>query len=398
MTPIEAFLPSATSWSLDWDGIDAAYPWIAALRGAAHDPVHHREGDVWTHTRMVVEELVADPEWRGLPDDLRLAAFAAALLHDVAKPATAKTEMVDGVERVHHHGHSRVGAVMARGILWRQDFEPRLREIACALIARHQVPFWCHEREYEDARRIVADQSLSSGNRLLAILARADARGRICDDRDMMELAVEEYRSIADRHECLDQPFPFAGERERFLYLSRRGELDPRYPIGGPSDRPELTVMSALPGAGKSTWIRTNADGRPVVSLDEIRRALRIDPSKPQGAVIEAGKEAAKEHLRANRSFVWDTTNVTRDMRERMIGLGVSYGFAIRIVALEAPHRELHRRNREREHPVPGEVIDRLVGKWEHPGLSECDRLEAPALGSAPETAQLPSPAWSPSP
>lgn len=380
MTAIADFLPSESAWSLDWDGIDAAYPWIRALRGAAHDPIHHREGDVWTHVRMVTEELVADSEWRGLPEDLRLASFAAALLHDVAKPATASAEIVDGVERIHHHGHSRAGAVMARGILWRQDFEPRLREIVCSLIARHQTPFWLHERDYEDARRIVAGQSLTSGNRLLAILARADARGRICDDRDMMELAVEEYRAIAAEHECLDAPFPFAGERERFLYLSRRGDLDPRFPIGAPGDRPEVVLMSALPGAGKSTWIARNAGDRPVISLDEIRRALRIGPEKPQGPVLEAGKEAAKAHLRAKTSFVWDTTGVTRDLREKMIGLAFDYGFAIRIVALEAPFRELLRRNREREHPVPTEVIERLVGKWDHPDLSECDQLDAPAL------------------
>jgi predicted kinase len=380
VTAIADFLPSDPSWSLDWDGIDAAYPWIRALRGAAHDPIHHREGDVWTHVRMVTEEIVADPEWRALPEDLRLASFAAALLHDVAKPATASAEIVDGVERIHHHGHSRAGAVMARGILWRQDFEPRLREIVCSLIARHQTPFWLHERDYEDARRIVAGQSLSSGNRLLAILARADARGRICDDRDMMELAVEEYRAIASEHECLDASFPFAGERERFLYLSRRGDLDPRFPIGAPGDRPEVVLMSALPGAGKSTWIARNAGDRPVISLDEIRRALRIGPEKPQGPVLEAGKEAAKAHLRAKTSFVWDTTGVTRDLREKMIGLAFDYGFAIRIVALEAPFRELLRRNREREHPVPTEVIERLVGKWDHPDLSECDRLDAPAL------------------
>lgn len=380
MTAIADFLPSESAWSLDWDGIDAAYPWIRALRGAPHDPIHHREGDVWTHVRMVTEELVADPEWRGLPEDLRLASFAAALLHDVAKPATASAEIVDGVERIHHHGHSRAGAVMARGILWKQDFEPRLREIVCSLIARHQTPFWLHERDYEDARRIVAGQSLTSGNRLLAILARADARGRICDDRDMMELAVEEYRAIAAEHECLDAPFPFAGERERFLYLSRRGDLDPRFPIGAPGDRPEVVLMSALPGAGKSTWIARNAGDRPVISLDEIRRALRIGPEKPQGPVLEAGKEAAKAHLRAKTSFVWDTTGVTRDLREKMIGLAFDYGFAIRIVALEAPFRELLRRNREREHPVPTEVIERLVGKWDHPDLSECDQLDAAAL------------------
>jgi hypothetical protein len=44
VTPVADLMPSAPDWRLDWDAVDAAYPWIRALRGAPHDPVHHKEG------------------------------------------------------------------------------------------------------------------------------------------------------------------------------------------------------------------------------------------------------------------------------------------------------------------------------------------------------------------
>jgi hypothetical protein len=38
--------------------------------------------------RMVLEELVADPAWRGLPATEAEIVYLAAVLHDVAKPST----------------------------------------------------------------------------------------------------------------------------------------------------------------------------------------------------------------------------------------------------------------------------------------------------------------------
>ncbi len=383
MTPIADFVPAGPSWSLDWDGIDAAYPWFRAMRGTPHDPVHHREGCPWTHSKMVVEALVADGEWRALPERERLVLFAAALLHDVAKPATAREEVVDGRLRITNRGHSRVGAVMARGILWHQGFEPSMREDVCSLVARHQAPFWIYERERDDALRILAGHSLAAGNRLLTILARADARGRICDDRDMLEYGVEEFARMAEEEGCLDGPFPFAGERERFLFLSGRAAIDPRYPMHDPGGRPELTLMSALPASGKTTWIRRNRPGVPVVSLDAIRERLRMPPDASKGHLMATAQEEAKGHLRAGRPFVWDATGLVRDLRSKVAGLGADYGFRVRIVALEATPGELRRRNAERPHPVPWDAIERMVGKWDHPDLAECEVLEAPALDGA---------------
>ena len=92
-------------------------------------------------------------------------------------------------------------------------------------------------------------------------------------------------------------------------------------------------------------------------------------------------RESAKTHLRRREPFVWDATNVTRDMRGRIVSLCHDYGFRIRMVALEAPVTELARRNREREQPVPDRVIDRLVDKWEFPGFDEATTRVWPAGG-----------------
>ena len=47
---------------LDWaDG----QPWARAMAACGQDAIWHAEGDVWTHTRLVVGELQRLPEWPG---------------------------------------------------------------------------------------------------------------------------------------------------------------------------------------------------------------------------------------------------------------------------------------------------------------------------------------------
>jgi hypothetical protein len=57
---INQFVPSGPSFIIDIKGINDAYPWFRNLRGSTQDPIHHAEGDVWTHTLMVCEEMDED--------------------------------------------------------------------------------------------------------------------------------------------------------------------------------------------------------------------------------------------------------------------------------------------------------------------------------------------------
>ena len=49
--------PAPPDWTVPWERIVAAYPWIRRLEGVPQDAAHHGEGDVATHTRMAAEAL-----------------------------------------------------------------------------------------------------------------------------------------------------------------------------------------------------------------------------------------------------------------------------------------------------------------------------------------------------
>lgn len=368
-------IPQPPGWSIDWDRIQDRLPFVAELAACPQDPRYHGEGDVWTHTRLVARALVDEPRWRDLPPARREALFLAALLHDLGKPATTREE--DG--RLTSPGHSRKGAHLAREWLWWEGASRALREQVAGLVALHTLPF--HLVEATDARVRILRASWTVGCGDLALLARADARGRQCADQDDLLDRVEWARQLAEEWGCGEGPFPFPSERARFQWF-RKPERDPLY---DPWDthRCQGVLMSGLPGAGKDTWIREHLAGWPVISLDQLREDLDIGPEEAQGPVVRAAWDQARDHLRARRDFIWNATNVTRATRSRLIDLFAAYDARIRIVALEQPPQRLLAWNRGRllsprggAAMVPEEVIRRLVARWEPPDWTEAHALE----------------------
>jgi predicted kinase len=363
MRVFEQLCPTAPAWAVPWDRIAAEFDWIRRLEGVPQDAVHHGEGDVAVHTRMAAEALAAQPEWRALPADERVRLFAAVLLHDVAKPDC--TRVIDG--RITAHGHSRRGDLAVRRILWELGAPRAWREHVAALVRHHQVPFWALERP--DLEQIVLRASLVTRNRDLAMLAHADITGRICGDLAEVLENIALFREYCADLGVLDSPWPFASDHARFMYFRTPGR-DPRY-AAYDDTRLTMTVLSGLPGVGKDTWIAAHAGDRPVVSLDAIRARLGISPADGQRAVAAAAHEEARVHLRARRDFIWNATNISRQHRDLCIGLGAAYHARVEIVALEAPRDTIRRQNASRDAPVPPAVIDRLIGKWEAPDLTE---------------------------
>ena len=154
-----------------------------------------------------------------------------------------------------------------------------------------------------------------------------------------------------------------------------RGEdRDPRYPAHDDT-RCEVVLMSGLPGCGKDHWIARNLD-LPVISLDALRDALDIAPTDPQQAVLHAAREQARVYLRRGQSFVWNATNLSREIRERIIKLCAGYGARIRIVFLDTPYRRVVRQNRERAAQVPLAAIERMLARWEPPDSTEAHVVE----------------------
>jgi predicted kinase len=369
MTNLFDFCPAGPDWRLPWDEMDREYPFVRALAGCPQDPAHHAEGDVWVHTRMVCQELVALPAWRALPDSDRRVVFAAAVLHDVAKPACTRT---DTAGRLTSAGHSRRGAVAARTLLWRMAAPFADREQVAALVRRHQAPFFLIDRP--DATRLAVEISQTARCDLLALLAEADARGRVSTDRQRLLDNVALFAEHARETGCWQSAYPFASDHARVLFFA-----DARRRADAPAHeafRAEVVLMSGLPGAGKDHHVRTCLAGWPVVSLDDLRDELGVSPAETQGSVVQEARDRARALLRQGRSFVWNATNLSRQLRGQALALFRGYNARLRIAYVEVPAATLLAQNHRRERRVPESVMGRMLGRWEAPDATEAHRVE----------------------
>ncbi len=356
------------SLAIAWEALEKLEPWVAPMAACPQDPEHHAEGDVWTHTKMVCEALVRLSGWQGLPAADREVVFAACLLHDIAKPVTTR---IDDDGRIRQPGHSPRGAVMVRELLWLLGTPPAIRERVAALVRTHQIPFFLIEEK--DPRRRAAAISQTVRCDHLALVTRADALGRICRDQQRLLDNIDLFSEFCAEHGCLTQPWPFANEHSRFQYF-RNPERDPGY-AAHDDTRCEMVLMSGLPGSGKDHWIAHHLD-LPVISLDALRETLDVASTGNQGAVIQAAREQACEYLRRGQSFVWNGTNLSRDMRGRPIELAAAYNARVRVVFLDTAYKRLVRQNRDREASVPLAVILRMLRLWEPPDLGEAHRVD----------------------
>jgi poly(A) polymerase len=97
-------------------------PEVAAMKGVEQPPEYHPEGDVWTHTLMLLERLEHPSPTLAL----------GALLHDVGKPPTFRV-----AERIRFDGHVEEGVRMAHEILTRLRFSREEMSQVEALVGNH---------------------------------------------------------------------------------------------------------------------------------------------------------------------------------------------------------------------------------------------------------------------
>ena len=362
-------VPEPPGWSVDWAMLEDAFDWFRRLQSCPQDPVFHAEGNVLVHTKLVCEALCDSTEWRALDRPTRALVFWSALLHDVAKPDCTKEEAND---RYTAPGHSRRGQIMARRILWEMDLDYRQRESLCHMITHHQVPFFLVDKE--DAPRRVHLISHQTRCDLLAMLAEADIRGRICADREQLLDNIELFAELCREERCYSGPREFASDHSRFCYF-RNAERSPDYEAFD-DHRCEVTLLSGLPAAGKDRWLRKNAYEAEVISLDDLRTEMKISVSGNQGPVIAEARERARVALRKAEAFVWNATNLSRDFRKPLIDLFAGYRARVKIVYVETTASEQSRRNSERSAAVPAKAIERMLKRWQPPDLTECHQLD----------------------
>jgi tRNA nucleotidyltransferase (CCA-adding enzyme) len=183
----------------DLDVIARMLPEMLTLVGCEQEYDWHPEGDVWTHTLMVIDEA------RALNDDLDrpqlITVMLGAVCHDLGKPAT--TAFIGG--KIRSPNHEDAGVAPTTAILDRLNIHTidgyDVRKQVIGLVAQHLKPgmFYKADNVTDGAfRRLAQKVDLE----LLARLARADCRGRTgAFDCTAMDWFIERARSLGVQHQ-----------------------------------------------------------------------------------------------------------------------------------------------------------------------------------------------------
>lgn len=100
-------------------------PEVLPLIGCDQPPEWHPEGDVYTHTLIMLDMLA---------EDAPLELCLAVLLHDIAKPPCRS---IDPDGRIRFNGHDAMGAQMADTILRRLRYPNHVIDAVVPMVARH---------------------------------------------------------------------------------------------------------------------------------------------------------------------------------------------------------------------------------------------------------------------
>ena len=114
---------------LDASGLMAhVLPEIEALKGCEQPPQFHPEGDVFVHTRRMLELL---------PEETSTSLVFSVLFHDLGKPATYSLDPAEG--RIRFSGHDKVGAEMTQQVMERLRFSREEMDATVEAVANHMI-------------------------------------------------------------------------------------------------------------------------------------------------------------------------------------------------------------------------------------------------------------------
>ncbi|MEQ9619117.1 MAG: CCA tRNA nucleotidyltransferase [Deltaproteobacteria bacterium] len=102
-------------------------PEVDEMHGVEQPPEFHPEGDVFTHTCMVLDNIYEKTSGIVSPE-----LAMGGLLHDVGKPPTFSVS-----DRIRFNGHDKVGAEMSKKICRRLKFSNKQIDIVYQLVREH---------------------------------------------------------------------------------------------------------------------------------------------------------------------------------------------------------------------------------------------------------------------
>lgn len=112
--------------------LDAFFPELKSLIGVPQNEIHHKEGDVWTHTMLVLDEAAERRDTVKNPSGFMLSI----LCHDFGKAVC--TEKINGV--IHAYRHEIEGVPLVESFMKRFSANKYLTEYVLNMVEYHMLP------------------------------------------------------------------------------------------------------------------------------------------------------------------------------------------------------------------------------------------------------------------
>ncbi len=231
--------------------LDFWFPELKALIGLPQNQEHHREGDTWTHTMMVLDE---SAKKRGIVR-YPLGFMLSALCHDFGK-AVCTTE-VNGV--IHSYSHETEGLPLVQQFLARITMESKLIKYVLNMTKLHMTPnIMAGARSKLKSTNKLFDSAVEPFD--LIQLSICDGLGKIPQSNDSEEFLMQRYQKF---QEIMARPYVMGRD------LIEAG-LKPCEQF---SEILAYAHKLRLAGIDKENTLRQ--------SLAYTRKVLKVNPNKP---------------------------------------------------------------------------------------------------------------------
>ncbi len=148
-------------------------PELTALQWVPQCSLHHPEGNAWTHTILVVDEMADIISREGIWGIDKVVLLFAALTHDWGKLSTTSWNLKKN--RYGSPGHDKVSADMAREFLTKMGAPQEQTENIVALVRQHM---YCNNTPTRKSYRKLVSRLAPATVTQLLLLIEADFSGR----------------------------------------------------------------------------------------------------------------------------------------------------------------------------------------------------------------------------
>ncbi len=383
------------------DYLSCYFPLLQKFETTQQDTIWHAEGHVATHTDLVLKSLyqILRKEAAHIQGEQRQSLILGALLHDIAKPITTTTQIINGIVRVVAPKHEEEGMNYVAFRLMQLPLSYSVVTHVMGLVGFHHLPKLLVLRE--QTSHAYMKLALNADLELLYWLEVADIRGRICSDPVQQLELLELFKWSAQSYDLWQIKQPEQQVMKQIqtqlhsismyskdyilahaVHQWVHGEIDhPISAIGKNYEKSQeyakLYIMCGISGSGKSNWIAHQEEKLTIISLDEIRQEVNGSrrSQKNIGRVLQLARQRLKVALAHKKHIVWDATNIRYDFRKQIIDTGLKYGALITLVVFHLDKKTIMRQNRQRKYALDDIVITDQMQRFQWPNKTEAHAM-----------------------